>query len=262
MQNRNQVSRLRDLLHHYRDFNPKTVGGFKSTLVILSNDPASPLLAQATGTGTEVELSASSLAFGSISFGTTLTKDLTITNVGTASFTLSEAIAPSGSGFEISSTGNTCTASLAAGKSCTLPVEFAPIAVGAASGTLTLTTNGGSSPAISLTGTATTDVSVTPPTTLAFGTITHGTTKTLNVTVQNVGTISSLTVSTVISGTNAAEFTVLTTGNTCGSGVAPGKSCILPVQFAPAAAASYSATLTVTTNGGQNPAISLTGTGD
>ncbi|MGO9085491.1 MAG: choice-of-anchor D domain-containing protein [Terriglobales bacterium] len=245
-------------------FNPKTIGGFKSTLVILSNDPASPLLAQATGTGTEVELSTTSIAFGSISYGTTLTKNLTITNVGTASFTLSEAITPSGSGFEISSTGNTCTTSLAAGKNCTLPVEFAPTAVGAASGTLTLTTNGGSSPAITLGGTATSDVSTTPapPTALAFGTITHGTTKTLNVTVQNVGTISSLTVSTGISGTGAADFTVLTTGNTCGSGVAAGKSCTLPVQFAPTAAASYSATLTVTTNGGQSPAISLTGTGD
>jgi hypothetical protein len=240
-------------------FNPKTVGGFKSTLVVLSNDPASPLLAQATGTGTEVELSASSFAFGSISFGTTLTKNLTITNVGTATFTLAEAI--TGAGFSISSTGKTCTTSLAAAASCVLPVEYNPTAVGSNTGSLTLTTNGGSSPVLPLSGTATSDVTVTPAT-LAFGTITHATTKTLNVTVNNVGTISSLTVSTAISGTGAAEFTVLSTGNTCGSGVAPGKSCNLPVQFAPAAAASYSATLTVTTNGGQNPPVSLTGTGD
>ena len=187
-------------------FNPQSIGGKKGTLAILSNDPASPLLAQATGTGTEVKTSASSIAFGSISYGTTLTKDLTISNIGTASFTLSEAITPSGSGFEISSTGKTCTSSLAAGASCTLPVEFAPTAVGAASGTLTLTTNGGSSPAISLTGTATTDVSA-PPNPLDFATISHGTTKTSTVTVKNVGTIALLKVSaTALGGTNATDF--------------------------------------------------------
>jgi len=240
-------------------FNPQTVGGFKSTLVVASNDPASPLLAQVTGTGTEVKLSASSIPFGSISFGTTKTVDLTISNVGTAAFTLAETIA--GAGFSISSTGKTCTTSVAAGASCVLPVEYDPTAVGTNSGTLTLTTNGGSSPAIPLTGTCTTDVSVTP-TTLAFGTITHATAKVLDVTVKNVGTIASLTVSTSISGTGAAAFTVLTTGNTCGSGVAAGKTCTLPVQFDDSTVGSYSATLTVTTNGGQNPTVALSGTTD
>lgn len=240
-------------------FNPQTVGSFKSTLVVASNDPASPLLAQVTGTGTEVKLSASSIAFGSISFGTTSTFDLTISNAGTAAFTLAETI--SGAGFSISSTGKTCTTSLAAGASCVLPVEYDPTAVGTNTGTLTLTTNGGSSPVIPLSGTCTTDVSVSP-TTLAFGTITHATTKTLNVTVSNVGKIASLTVSTAISGTGAADFAVLTTGNTCTSGVAPGKTCTLPVEFKPAAAASYTGTLTITTNGGQNPTVSLSGTGD
>jgi hypothetical protein len=240
-------------------FNPQATGGFKSTLVVASNDPASPLLAQATGTGTEVKISASSIPFGTISYGTTSTINLTISNVGTAAFTLAEAI--TGAGFSISTTGKTCTASVAAGASCVLPVEYNPSAVGSNTGSLTLTTNGGSSPVIPLTGTAASDVTVTP-TTLAFGTITHATTKVLNVTVSNVGKIASLTVKTAVSGTGAAEFTVLTTGNTCGSGVAPGKTCTLPVQFDPAAAAAYSATLTVTTNGGQNPTVSLTGTGD
>jgi trimeric autotransporter adhesin len=242
-------------------FNPQTVGAFKSTLVVASNDPASPLLAQVTGTGTEVKLSASSIPFGSISFGTTKTIDLTITNAGTASFTLAESI--SGAGFSISTTGKTCTTSLAAGASCVLPVEYDPTAVSttANTGTLTLTTNGGSSPAIPLTGTCTSDVSISP-TTLPFGSITPATTKVLDVTVSNVGTIASLTVSAAISGTGAAEFSVLTTGNTCTSGVAAGKTCTLPVQFKPAAAASYSATLTITTNGGQNPTVSLTGTGN
>jgi hypothetical protein len=153
-------------------FNPQTVGGFKSTLVVASNDPASPLLAQVTGTGTEVKLSASSIAFGTVTLGKTSTVNLTITNVGTASFTLAEAI--SGAGFSISSTGKTCTTSLAAGASCVLPVEYDPTAVGTNSGTLTLTTSGGSNPVIPLSGTCTSAASASL-TTRASGTVTHGT---------------------------------------------------------------------------------------
>lgn len=85
----------------------------------------------------------------------------------------------------------------------------------------------------------------------------------LDITVKNVGNIPSLTVTgTGISGTGAAEFSVLTTGNTCRTGVTPGNTCWLPAQFAPSLAGSYSATLTVNTNGGQNPTVALSGTGD
>ena len=132
-------------------FAPTGTGTEKSTLVVVSNDSASPLLAQATGTGTAVVTSATSIAFGTITKGTNKTVNLTVTNAGTTSFTLSETI--SGSGFLISSTGKTCTTSLAGGKSCVLPVEFAPTAAASYTGTLTLQTSGGSSPVITLTGT-------------------------------------------------------------------------------------------------------------
>lgn len=239
-------------------FSPQAVGSKKGTLVVTSNDPASPLLAQATGIGTEVKTSASSIAFGNIYYGSTATSNLTITNVGTASFTLSPSI--TGTGFSISSTGKTCGSSVGAGANCVLPIQYNPSAVGTNTGSLTLTTNGGSSPVIPLTGTALTNASVTP-TSVAFGTITHATSKVVNVTVKNVGTLASMTVSSAISGTGAADFTVLSTGNTCGTALAPTKSCILPVQFTPAAVASYTATLTVTTNGGTNPTVALSGTG-
>lgn len=240
-------------------FSPQAVGNKKGTLVVTSNDPASPLLTQATGTGTEVKTSASSIAFGNIYYGSTATSNLTITNVGTASFTLSPTI--SGTGFSISNTGKTCTTSLAGGASCVLPIQYPGSAVGSNTGTLTLTTNGGSSPVLPLTGTTLTNAAVSPAS-VAFGTITHATTKVVNVTVSNVGTLASMTVKTAISGTGAANFTVLSAGNTCGTAVAPNKSCVLPVQFKPAAAAAYTATLTVTTNGGSNPTVALSGTGN
>ena len=242
-------------------FSPATIGGKKGTLAVESSDPASPLLAQATGTGTSVKLSSTTLAFASTHLGAKETLDLTVTNVGTSSLTISTGISGTGaSEFTVLTTGNTCTSAVAAGKSCTLPVEFLASAVGSYSASLTLTTNGDSNPVVALTGTVTPDVTVSP-TSLSFGTISHTTTKTLDVTVNNVGP-NSLTVSSAVSGTGEADFVVLTTGNTCTSAVAAGKSCTLPVEFKPAAAASYSATLTLTTNGGANPTVALTGTGD
>jgi hypothetical protein len=242
-------------------FSPTTIGSKKCTLVVQSSDPASPLLAAATGTGSEVKLSSTSLAFATTTLGTSETLDLTVTNVGTNSLTIATAISGAGaSAFKVATTGNTCTSAVAAGKSCTLPVTFKGGTVASFAASLTLTTNGDNNPVIALTGTDTPDVTVSP-TSLAFGTIAHGTTKTLDVTVKNVGP-NSLTVSTAISGTGGADFTVLGTGNTCTTALASGKSCTLPVEFKPAAADAYSASLTVTTNGGANPTVALTGTGD
>ena len=71
-----------------------------------------------------------------------------------------------------------------------------------------------------------------------------------------------MTLSHAISGSGAAAYQVMNTGTTCTSSLAAGGSCTLAVEFEPAAAQAYSATLTVTTNGGSNPTVALTGTGD
>jgi len=245
-------------------FTPGAVGSRTATLSIVDNSgnvTGTTQTATLNGTGVaDVSVSPTSVAFGNVSFGTAKTVNVTVSNVGTIP-NLTVSAASSGSSIIVLSTGNTCTSGVAPGKSCTLPLEYDVTAVGTESNSVTITTNGGTNPIITTTGTGTVDVAASP-TTLAFGTITHGTTKTLNVTIKNVGTLPMLTVSTAISGSGAADFVVLTTGNTCTSGVAPGASCTLPVEFKPAAVAAYSATLTVTTNGGANPVISLTGTGD
>ena len=246
------------------NFTPGAVGSRTASLSIVDNSgnvTGASQSATLNGTGAaDASVSTTSVAFGSVSFGTTKMVNVTVSNVGTIP-NLTVSAASNGSSVVVLSTGNTCTSGVAPGKSCTLPLEYNVTAVGAESNSVTITTNGGSNPVVTTTGTGTSDVSASA-TTLAFGTITHGTTKTLDLTITNVGTLPSLTVSAAISGTTPADFTVLSTGNTCTSGVAPGASCTLPVEFSPAAAASYTATLTVTTNGGANPVVSLTGTGN
>jgi hypothetical protein len=125
---------------------------------------------------------------------------------------------------------------------------------------ITLTDNAnnvsGSTESVVVTGFGNSDVSVSVVG-LNFATILAGTTETMDVTVSNIGTIPNLTVGTSYSG---AGFTTLTTGNTCTSGVAPGKSCVLPIEFDPTLANPYAISLTISTNGGLNPVIPLTGT--
>jgi hypothetical protein len=241
-------------------FAPTTAVSYSGSLKITTNGGSSPIV-PLTGTGkSDAQVSATSLAFGSIPDRNTSSMNLTITNLGPHALTLATAFSGTGaSAYSINATGNTCGSSVAVGKNCILPVKFAPTAVGSFAATLTITTNGGSNPTVTLSGSATTDISVSPAS-IAFVSITHGTNETSNVTIKNAST-ATLTVTPSIAGTGAAAFSISTTGNTCSTAVAAGGSCVLPVKFAPAAAAAYSATLTITSNGGSNPTVALSGTG-
>jgi hypothetical protein len=162
---------------------------------------------------------------------------------------------------------------LLAGASCTIVVQFSPTAVGTPTGTVTISGNAGLTvlPGVNLTGIAVTPtytVSLTPGS-LAFGNETAGTTSaTQNLTVKNTGNsaIGGMTITGV-----AAPFTRVTNGGfpggalNCGATLAVGASCTVKVAFAPTAAGSASATLTIGGTGATHPVPSvsatLTGTG-
>jgi hypothetical protein len=97
------------------------------------------------------------------------------------------------------------------------------------------------------------------PLTLNFGSISVGTTATLNVAVSNTGA-ADLTILTVTS--PGSVFTIV--GNTCLSGpIIPGGSCSISVKFAPASNIIYNSNFTITSNAFNAPSVTvnLTGTG-
>jgi sugar lactone lactonase YvrE len=243
------------------EFSPAAAGSLLASLTLTTNGGANPVIPLSGMATASVSVSPSSLAFPATTVGATSVLDLTISNSGTKTLTVTAAISGAGAAdfTVLTTTANTCQSGVAAGKTCTLPMQFAPKAVASYAATLTLTTNGGANPVIALTGTGAATV-VASPATLAFGTITHGTTSTMNVTVTNNGT-TTIGIGSVISGTGSAAFSVVfSSANTCEAGLAPGKSCVVPIEFAPAAAASYTATLTIDA-GTTNPTVTLTGTG-
>jgi hypothetical protein len=95
---------------------------------------------------------------------------------------------------------------------------------------------------------------------VAFGQQNVGTTSAPQVvTLSNTGNGSLNISSLAVSGTNSRDFAQ--TSN-CGGSVAAGSNCTITVTFAPSAAGSRSASLTVSDNAGGSPqTISLSGTG-
>jgi hypothetical protein len=98
------------------------------------------------------------------------------------------------------------------------------------------------------------------PLTLAFGTVSQTTSKTLKTTVANYSPYT-ISIASSLSGANASDFTI--TGGTCGASLAGKSSCTIGVKFKPTTAAAESAALAVAIP--QDPSsprnVNLTGTG-
>ncbi|MHB1583419.1 MAG: beta strand repeat-containing protein [Acidimicrobiales bacterium] len=194
--------------------------------------------------------------FGPTVQGTTQSEQFKVTNDGTASTVLGSA-AVSGAGFTI--TGDTCSgSSLGIGASCTVTVQFAPTAVTAYSGSLTVPSTDSMVAAASVTlagtGVAAPAQVTYSPSTLAFGTWNQGGTSTpMLVTLTNAGqpvTLSSISVG----GPQQADF-VVGNGGTCSTGTplgaAPDNTCTVEVTFHPSTGGPEGAELDVSVNSGQ-----------
>jgi hypothetical protein len=147
---------------------------------------------------------------------------------------------------------------------CSISVRYAPTALGSQTGSLVIPHNAaGGSTTVSLTASGAGSSFTLTPSPLGFGTVNRNTTKSLTVSVKNVGTIAGPVSSATVTGTNAANFTV--TGTGCvGTTVQPNKSCNITVNFRPTAVQAYSASLVVAGNATAVPATvqdAMTGTG-
>lgn len=173
-------------------FTPSVTSGESAALVItvvitnggLSSSQSFDVSLTGSGSATApgVGLAPTSLDFGGQLLTTTsAAKTVTLTNNGNATLTIN-SIVTSPSDFAISN--NPCGASLAVGANCIISVTFAPTAVGARTGTLTITDNAGSgTQSIPLTGSGW-DFTLAAPATI---TVKKGATGSFNVTITPLG---------------------------------------------------------------------------
>jgi len=137
-------------------YKPTGTGNITGTITVASNAVGSPTIINlsATAAAASVQLtpSATSLSFGSVTVGSSGTKQLTVSSTGNANATVS-SVTVTGSGFSLTSSA----ASLVLGPSQaqTYTVNFDPTAPGSPTGTLTIASNAPNSPlTIALSGTA------------------------------------------------------------------------------------------------------------
>ena len=139
-------------------FAPANAGAVSGGLSVVSNASNSPLNIALSGTGTaagQLAVSPTSLSFGNVAVGSSSPLSGNLTASG-ASVTIASASVNS-SEFVLS--GISLPATLAAGQSTPFTVTFTPGASGAASASLSFTSNAANSPAVqSMTGTGTAPV--------------------------------------------------------------------------------------------------------
>jgi hypothetical protein len=241
-------------------FAPQSAGAASGSLSLTSNASNPTLNIPLSGTGvTPGTLAAnpSSLSFGNVQTGNNQSLAETLTNSGGSSVTITQAVV-TGSGFTMN--GLNLPLTLAPGQSSpSFNVVFAPQSAGAASGSLSLTSNA-SNPTLNipLSGTGVTPGSLSAnPSSVSFGNVQVGNNQTLSEAVTNVGgssvTISQDTVtSTAFSVTGLNPPVILTSG----------QSITFSVTFAPSSSGSASGNLAVASNASNRTLnIPLSGTG-
>jgi hypothetical protein len=207
--------------------------------------------------GPVVSLSPTSVNFGTHLVGTaTQSKSVKLTNTGDATLNIiSIKTTPPGGIFQqFSDCGNT----LAAGASCTIRVQFAPLDPGQVQGTLAIQDSAPGSPhQATLKGVAKSAPVILTPNSLDFGALAVGTHSSVQtVTLTNHGAVS-LTVNGV--STDSGDF-VATNG--CPRQLAAGGSCNISMTFNPSAAGTGVALLSVSDSDGSSPQLArLSGLG-
>ena len=197
-------------------------------------------------------LTAAPMDFGAVNVGSASPGTVTLT--ATTTVTVSAVTAPATSPFTVSP--GTLPVTLTAGQTLPLPVTFSPTAAGAAIAALTVTTDL-STVTVNLNGTGAQAGFHANLSTVSFGTVPVGLTKTLSVSFTNTG-VAPETVSGVTAPTGAFTATGMPA---VGAVVNPGVSVVVPVTYTPTAAGTDSSTIAVTgPDGIAAPPVTLTAT--
>jgi hypothetical protein len=227
--------------------------------IIVTNSQGTSRVVAVSGTGLQaaIGLTPSSANFGSVPVGSTNSQTIQIGNTGNGVLTITQA-SVTGSGF--STTGLTLPLSINPGLSSTFNAQYQPSAGGAASGSISLVSNAGTSPSVvtlTATGVAATQILSLSTNAVSFGSVDTGTNPTQTVSITNTGNtnvqISQFTV-------GGAGYSL--SGATTPVTLTPSQGMTFNIIFSPTIAGSASGSVTITSNATGSPAtISLSGNG-
>jgi hypothetical protein len=137
-------------------FAPIATGARAATLTISSDASNGPQTVALSGTGVQpLTATPASLGFGSQGLGSpTAPRTVTVANNLSAAVTFSGITIGGANPGDFIQSATTCGPTLAAQANCTISIQFAPVATGARTATLTISSNAANSPqTVTLTGT-------------------------------------------------------------------------------------------------------------
>jgi len=209
----------------------------------------------------QLSLSSSTIKFGSVDVGSKVTKSVTVTNTAKVKITISKA---SVSGAEFAFTGPGLPLTLAPSGSAKLSLAFDPTQAGKVTGSLSVSGTKGTrktsiSASASLAGTGVTPPAgfLSVPSSLNLGSVVIGSKQSQSLTLSNTGGSSLIISGAKVSGTG---FSV--SGLTYPFMLNAGSTAALTVSFAPTAAGTDNATLSLSSNASDPSAsVALTGSG-
>jgi hypothetical protein len=256
-------------------FTPRAAGQPSGEISVVTNAASSSKMALAVSgkavMAGQISVSPSSVSFGNVQVGKSQSQTATLTNSGGSSVIISQAAASS-AGFSLS--GLTLPVTLSPGQSTALSIVFAPKAVGAAKGSISMTG------AASLTTSAMVGASasnskptnasiavtgdgITPgqlgvsPGSINFGNVTVGSAQSQTATLSNSGGTSVTIMQATATG---AGFNW--NGLTLPLTLAAGQSASFQVNFAPQAAGSANGSVAILSSASSSALmVSLTGAG-
>jgi len=230
-------------------FKPASAGNASGALTIKSNASDASDAIGWSGTGTSSSATSSlnatpgTVAFGTVPTGATTTQTIQLANSGSASITVSN-ISVSGSGLTIS--GVSTPFNIAAGKTANLTASLKLSSAGSASGAIKFLSNA-TDPSLQVAWTATAQaatVSLLPqPSALNFGSVTVGTTDTLQITFKNTGNSDANVSGISVTGTGFAL-----SGSASSVTLTPGQYLTLNVSYDPKSTGNNTGSLTITSN--------------
>jgi len=226
------------------------------------------LTSNAFGGSGQLTPNPSTLNFGNISVGTSLTQPVTLTNSGGSKVTITQA-SLSGTGFTFS--GLSYPVTLVGGQSVTCQVTFAPPSSGTDSGMVSISFNSqngnkhnsalstSNTVTLPLSGTGTTSGQLaTNPASLAFGSVQVGSSQTMTETLTNSGGAS-----VTISAASATGSGFTASGLSLPTTLSVGQSVNFNVTFAPTSGSTVSGSLAITSNASNSALnVPLSGTGN
>ena len=250
---------------------PTEEGARTAALAVESNDPGGVVTVPLTGQGTKsaapkAQLSPTSLDYGSVVVGQSVSKTFTLLSVGTTTLQTSN-IQVTGAQAAAFTSSDADWYTLAPGISVAFTVTFKPTAAGAANAQIEVTSNDPAGRVVlPITGTGTAGAASLPllqvsPLSVPFGSITIGKASSAStVRLSNTGTAALNLTSLALSGANVGDFILSAT--TLPLQLAAGASADISVACKPTAAGTRTATLAIGSNSsGGTVTVSLSGQG-